>query len=88
MWLAHLAAAVVTVLALRHGERAFWGLLANARFGIRSLAAVRRSMRVPVAVPALLRYAPMTAGVPAPRDLGVFLVTRPHRGPPVYALCA
>ena len=84
MWLAHLAAAAVTIVALRHGERAFWGLLANARLGIRSVI----SIHVPVAVPAMLRSAPMTAGVLAPRDLGVLLVARPHRGPPTYALCA
>ena len=84
MWLAHLAAAAVTIMALRYGERAFWGLLANARLGIRSVICVR----VPVAVPATLRSAPMTAAVLAPQDLGVLLVARPHRGPPAFALCA
>ncbi|TFD53347.1 hypothetical protein E3T55_05675 [Cryobacterium frigoriphilum] len=88
MWLAHLAAAAVTIIALRHGEQAFWGLLANARLGIRSVAPSRAALRVPVAVPTLLHRPPETCDAPAPRDLGVFLVTRPHRGPPVFVLCA
>lgn len=88
MWLAHLLAAVVTIVALRRGEQAFWGLVANARLSIRSCAVLRGSIQTPVAVPAVLRCAPMVDAAPAPRDLGVFLVTRPHRGPPVYALCA
>jgi hypothetical protein len=57
MWLAHLAAAVVTIMALRYGEQAFWGLLANARLGIRSGIRSMISVQVPVAVPTTLRSA-------------------------------
>lgn len=88
MWLAHLAAALITVIALRHGDRAVARALATARLGIRSISRLREVRRIPVAVPAELRCTPMTADAPVPHDLGIFLVTRPHRGPPVYALCA
>jgi hypothetical protein len=37
MWLGHAVAAGVTVLALRHGERAFWGLLNVARLALTRL---------------------------------------------------
>ena len=37
MFLAHLAAAALTFLMLRHGERAFWTLTANARQLVRLL---------------------------------------------------
>lgn len=79
MWLAHLVAAVVTIAALRHGERAVCTLLAGARLVIRSLGE-------PVATPAVMpdapRSTPTTAPVFTPRDLGVLLSARPHRGPP------
>jgi hypothetical protein len=88
MWLAHVAAAVVTIMALRYGERAFWGLLTNARLGIRSGIRSMIPVQVPVAVPTTLRSAPMTAAVLAPQSLVVLLVARPHRGPPAFALCA
>jgi hypothetical protein len=87
MLLAHLAAAAVTVLCLRSAERAFWTLLDNTRWIIRSCAALCLTRRVPVAVPAVLRCPPMTLGVPVERDLGVFLVARPRRGPPLGAMC-
>jgi len=77
MWLAHAAAALVTIIALRHGEHAFWGLFASASVVIRSL------FEVPVAVPRAARQTPTTAPVFTPRDLGVLLSARRHRGPPL-----
>ena len=79
MWLAHLAAAVVTILALRFGERAFWGLLENARLVIRALFA-QHALVLPPRSP---RRTVTTARVFTPRDLSVLLSTMRHRGPPV-----
>lgn len=79
MWLAHGVAALVTIAALRHGERAFWSLLAGARLNI-----LFRSdpVATPAVMPAVPRRTPTTAPVFSPRDLWVLLSTRPHRGPP------
>lgn len=79
MWLAHGIAAVVTIAALRHGERAFWSLLAGARLVIRFLS---EPVVTPAVMPAAPRRTPTTAPVFTPRDLGVLLSARPHRGPP------
>lgn len=78
MWLGHLAAAAVTVAALRYGERAFWGLFESARLGIRCLVATLPA----VIVPAALRRTAVSTPVFTARDLGVLLLTDPHRGPP------
>ena len=37
MWIAHATAALLTIVALRHGERAFWSLFSSAVLVIRSL---------------------------------------------------
>ncbi|MCY7404831.1 MAG: hypothetical protein LH475_09435 [Cryobacterium sp.] len=84
MWLAHLGAAIVTVLALRFGERAFWGLVDNLHLGIRTLF---RSARCRVSVAAPLRIA-HDAPVRTPRDLALVLSPMRHRGPPAAALVA
>lgn len=86
MWIAHLAAAAVTIIALRYGERAYRGLRATARLGIRAVVPLRAPLSVPIAEPALLRCPIEISAAPPRRDLDVFLVTRPHRGPPVFAL--
>jgi hypothetical protein len=78
MWLAHLVAAMVTIAALRYGERAFWGLFEIARLSIRALFPPRA---IPVA-PHAPRSTPTTARVFTPRDLGALLSSRHHRGPP------
>ncbi|MES2169769.1 MAG: hypothetical protein V4479_03480 [Actinomycetota bacterium] len=78
MWGAHTVAAVVTIAALRYGERAFWAVLALARpFMLRMLAAVARAE-----TPA--RPGPVN---PAPRLLRSRLIvsSRSLRGPPVAA---
>lgn len=81
MWFTHGAAAIVTILALRFGERAFWRLIALARPLVRGLLtplpapiesredaghAVRRDER-------------------APRRHDIVLSTRRRRGPPCPA---
>jgi hypothetical protein len=84
MWLAHLGAAIVTILALRYAERAFWSLVENVRLGIRSLF-IPASTAVPVAAPQCITP---EAPVIAPRDLVLVLSSMRHRGPPVFALAA
>ncbi|TFD79454.1 hypothetical protein [Cryobacterium fucosi] len=84
MWLAHLVAAAVTILALRVGERAFWGLLENARLVIRALFAhhcLAPSPRSP-------RRTVTTARVLTPRDPAVLLSSMRRRGPPPVSLPA
>jgi hypothetical protein len=84
MWFAHLGAAIVTILALRYAERAFWGLVDNLRLGIRTLFAPTQ-LAVPVAVPQRIGH---EAPVVAPRDLLLVLSAMRHRGPPAFALAA
>ncbi|MDN4613573.1 hypothetical protein P5G50_03820 [Leifsonia sp. F6_8S_P_1B] len=80
MWLSHVSAALLTIVALRHGERAFWGLFDTAR-----LAVSRFVERIAVI---LAPFVPGTAAlVPAdgprlPLALGLPLVRLRHRGPP------
>jgi len=78
MWLAHLLAAVVTIAALRHGERAFGILVEAARL-------VVRRVLVAGTLPARSRAAhrgPAPALAFLPRELGVLLSVMRHRGPP------
>ncbi|MEB0004888.1 hypothetical protein E3O55_09710 [Cryobacterium sp. MDB1-18-2] len=78
MSLAHLLAAVVTIVALRHGERAFGILVAAARL-------VVRRVLVASSLPVRARTAhrvPAPTLVFLPRDLGVLLSVMRHRGPP------
>lgn len=78
MWLAHAAAAVVTIGALRYGETAFWGLLAVARLWIGSLFATVAALgpveALPSPVPAEREF--------LPRALALLLSSMRHRGPP------
>lgn len=77
MWLAHAAAALVTVLALRFGERGFWGAIGTARLFLARL--------LPVVVPVLHVPRPLVAVDRrfVPRDLALLLSPMRHRGPPV-----
>lgn len=85
MLLSHLVAAVVTVAALRHGERVFWTL---------GTAVLRVVVRLVARASALL--APLGASVAvlgsvepsAPRALDAVLRVLRHRGPPARALLA
>lgn len=84
MWLAHFGAAIVTILALRYAERAFWSLVGNARLSIRSLS-LPAQLVLPVAAPQRLGH---QAPVLTPRDLILVLSAMRHRGPPGFALAA
>ncbi|WEO76963.1 hypothetical protein BJQ94_16650 [Cryobacterium sp. SO2] len=79
MTLAHVLAAVVTVVALRHGERAFWGLFATASVALTAL--VRALVLTPI--PSIPRSIPALSAARPPRDLLVLLSPMRHRGPPV-----
>jgi F0F1-type ATP synthase assembly protein I len=77
MWLAHAVAALVTVVAFRFGERAFWGVAGTARlFLARLLVVVAPLLDVPRPVVAVQRRF-------IPRDLSLLLSSMRHRGPPV-----
>ncbi|KFF59707.1 hypothetical protein JF66_09455 [Cryobacterium sp. MLB-32] len=84
MWAAHLVAAVVTIAALRFGERAFWGLLETAALILRALFQPGLTM----VVPPVTGRRPTTARVSAPRDLLVLLTSVRRRGPPVVVRVA
>jgi hypothetical protein len=84
MWLAHALAAVVTIVALRHGELAFWSLFRVARLWIGTLFASMTTPR-PVEVPAV--SAPRERAV-LPHALILPLSPMRHRGPPAFHLTA
>ena len=82
MWLTHLTAVLVTVVALRFGEQAFWGLFETAR--VRVARTIDRLEVAPVPVPRSVR--PVAAVEPVRwRDLGLPLARLRHRGPPAVA---
>lgn len=83
MWLSHVSAALLTIVALRHGERAFWGLFDSARLAIARFVeriAVILEPFVP-GVTALVRV----DGPHLPLALGLPLARLRHRGPPAVA---
>ncbi|MGH1526858.1 hypothetical protein ACRAWC_24050 [Leifsonia sp. L25] len=84
MWLTHTTAVLVTVIALRFGEQAFWGLFDTAR--VRVARAADRLVVIPVLVRACVGT-PATAEPVRLRDLGLPLARLRHRGPPAFA-CA
>jgi hypothetical protein len=81
MWLAHAGAAVVTIVALRYGELAFWGLFTVARLWIGALFEAMTTPR-PVEVPAA---APRERSA-LPHERILPLSPMRHRGPPAYQL--
>lgn len=82
MWLTHATAVLVTVVALRFGEQAFWGLFETAR--VRIARAAERLAVVPVPVRRSVA-GPATAEPVRRRDLGLPLARLRHRGPPAIA---
>ncbi|GAA3886768.1 hypothetical protein GCM10022381_31080 [Leifsonia kafniensis] len=82
MWAAHAVAAVITIVALRHGESAFWGLFATVRLGIRSLFAALAGVLAGATLPGAPRSTVSTARVFTPRDLALVFSRMRHRGPP------
>jgi hypothetical protein len=80
MWVAHACAALVTIIALRYGEKAFWGLLRQAGNRLAAVVFACASVSpVPVAR-SVVRAA--AAGTLLRTDLGVVLSTMRRRGPP------
>ncbi|SEM86186.1 hypothetical protein E3O25_04685 [Cryobacterium sp. TMT1-3] len=79
MWLAHAVAAVVTIVALRRGERTFWALVELART---ALVAVIIALGIVLPTPrsVLVRAARHLTFIPF--DLAVLLSPMRHRGPP------
>ena len=80
MWLAHACAATLTVLAVRFGEQAFWGLLQTARLALQRIAAIGWTTAAPSA-PATARSL-FVSDDPLIPDLNVLFGSMRHRGPP------
>ena len=83
LWLAHAVAALVTLVAFRHAERAFWGIADTARLLLTRLWAT--------VIP--LCPAPRPARINAvrrivPRELTALLSPMRHRGPPRERMAA
>ncbi len=78
MWFAHAVAAVITIIALRYGERAFWSLATTASLLVR---------RVTVAVTAIAiatpRLVPTVGAQQVTPALGHLLSSLRYRGPPL-----
>ncbi|MGO4105327.1 hypothetical protein AB4Y63_15360 [Leifsonia sp. YAF41] len=85
MWVAHAVAALITIVALRHGESAFWGLFDTVRLGIRSLFTALAGALAGATLPAIPRSAATTARVFTPRDLALVFSRMRHRGPPALS---
>lgn len=82
MWLAHATAAIVTILLLRRGESAFWGLVALGRTTWAAVFIPRLVALASLPVSAV-RVRLAIEDRSGPRNLGVILCGRPHRGPPL-----
>lgn len=80
MWIAHVVAALLTIIALRRGEQSFWSLVDFARL---ALVAIARDLGVIVTLP---RHRAHIMAILAHRfvatDLAVLLSPMRHRGPP------
>lgn len=85
MYLAHLVAAVLTVAALREGERIFWTLGASALAIAVRIVARASAVLAPLARPRALRAFPRVA---VPHPLETVLSALRHRGPPRRFLLA
>jgi hypothetical protein len=84
MWLAHAAAALVTIVLLRRGESTFWALVALARTALVAvLLPLYRADCPGSAQPVRLRIA--LGDRSGLRDLAVVLSGRSLRGPPAHA---
>ena len=85
MWIAHVIAALITIIALRRGEAAFWGLVELARSALAAVL-LPRPLAVTTTLVKRVRLRLALADRSGLRDLGVLLVRRPLRGPPVLVL--
>ncbi len=77
MWLGHAAAALVTILALARGERAFFSIVDALRLTVRALIGVLTSRPVLTAAP----IAPEWPALPSPTP-ALLASSVPRRGPP------
>jgi hypothetical protein len=77
MWLGHIAAGLVTIVAFRNAETAFWGLAGSARLALGRLLPV-----VPEAIVRWTQPRPLELTW-IPRELREVLSTMRHRGPPL-----
>ncbi|MFF1876681.1 hypothetical protein [Leifsonia sp. NPDC058230] len=82
MWLSHAMAVLITVIALRFGERAFWGLFETARMGVARIVSHLASTAPAVLAPAASPAAAVESEPSLLRDLGLPLARLRHRGPP------
>ena len=78
MWLAHVAAGLVTIVVFRHAEQAFWGMADSARLFVARLVA--RVIPVPFLPPVRTAAAHREF---VPRDLLRLFSPMRHRGPPL-----
>ncbi|TFC91110.1 hypothetical protein [Cryobacterium sp. TMT3-29-2] len=84
MWIAHALAAVVTIAALRRGEKTFWALLEETT---NRLIAVLIERLAPATIGAQAATGrPAFGRVFVPADLGVLLSSVLRRGPPLTPL--
>lgn len=80
MWAAHLGAAIVTVMALRYGEAAFWGVISTAR------VTLIRLVRTLITAPTSIRRIPAVVVVTTDdRKIRFLSPGLRHRGPPAFA---
>jgi hypothetical protein len=79
MWLAHAAAAVITIVTLRYGESAFWRLREIAALFVRTV--VTALPAVPV-LPRVIRRPPVSGHLFVPRICAVVRASLGLRGPP------
>jgi hypothetical protein len=83
MWAGHAIAAILTIVILRHGEKAFWALIDLAALAIRSLF---------VFVPPTVSSTPpvvtgrIIVGAITPRILILLRTSLLYRGPPVLSI--
>jgi hypothetical protein len=82
MWFGHAVAALLTIVAIRGGERAIIGLRTTASLVVARLVAVAALVRV---VPTITVPRADWSRTDLPRDLSVSLSTMRHRGPPAFA---
>jgi hypothetical protein len=80
MWAGHAVAALVTIVALRYGEVAFWSLYRTARLGLARLLSAPAPLPLDTARPA----PSASRGGRVVRDLGILIGRMRHRGPPMF----
>lgn len=85
MWLAHVAAAIVTLLALRFAEASFWRTIEIARLFVRRVIATLGAVVTALGVTPRRPVTELALTPPAPSRV---LSALRHRGPPVSIVLA